>query len=221
MEGSTRRLPKWMVGPSVSFADTNEDMKKKEKEKKTKENKRRAEEYGEPTNSFSLTKTKREKDDNDDGGGGDGLSRKVSKKRKPQNAVFTDEEDFEPDLTVEDLVTIAHEYVKLNHDSESRNTEVATCRTEHVQSTAACASEESLINVTRTGDPAQDMLHLFLGPLLKKPLESIKTQNVIDDIVLVSDLKNQNHNDAPQQMLPLSNMKKKTSLKNKVSLFLD
>lgn len=82
-------------------------------------------------------------------------------------------------------------------------------------------SDKTLVNPSRTGDPTQDMLDLFLGPLLKKPLEEEKKAEVItDDMVFAHALRKQNQEivlgDVP---VPLT--KKKSSLKDKVAMFLD
>lgn len=75
-------------------------------------------------------------------------------------------------------------------------------------------------NPSRTGDPAQDMLDLFLGPLLKKPLEEKKQfEFVTENTKYVREFKNQCQNDVVEEMVPLT--KKKSSLKDKVAVFLD
>lgn len=86
-------------------------------------------------------------------------------------------------------------------------------------------SEQSLVSVSRTGDPAQDMLDLFLGPLLKKPVEDQNrtkfTANDIFDIEFRK-LSETQKNDAGQEHTVASPvMKKKSSLKDKVAVLLD
>lgn len=86
-------------------------------------------------------------------------------------------------------------------------------------STVSLASEEIAIIDRRTGDPAQDMLDLFLGPLLKKPFEQ-KTRSLIKDMEFAYEFEMQSQNTVVgEEIEPL--MKKKSSLKDKVAMFLD
>lgn len=168
--------------------------------------------------------------------------------------VASSNEDDE-DLTLEDLLSIAKEFVKDDEDmeeqqpsdggriAESEYAAISFCGNEPQGSlgapetsrrspthkeTASClnpagglTSDKTLVNPSRTGDPTQDMLDLFLGPLLKKPLEEEKKAEVItDDMVFAHALRKQNQEivlgDVP---VPLT--KKKSSLKDKVAMFLD
>lgn len=83
--------------------------------------------------------------------------------------------------------------------------------------------EENIINARGTRDPAHDMLDLFLGPLLKKPVEEKKNDFVIGDVAFSQEFRKigiQTKNDiAREEIVPL--MKKKSSLKDKVAMFLD
>lgn len=95
--------------------------------------------------------------------------------------------------------------------------ETASC----LNPAGSLTSDKTVVNPSRTGDPTQDMLDLFLGPLLKKPLEEEKKVEVItDDMVFAHALRKQNQEivlgDVP---VPLT--KKKSSLKDKVAMFLD
>ena len=87
-------------------------------------------------------------------------------------------------------------------------------------STTISAGEGVVSNPSRTADPAQDMLDLFLGPLLKKPLEEKKQfEFVSEDVKFVHEYKKQCQNDVVEESVPLT--KKKSSLKDKVAVFLD
>jgi len=77
----------------------------------------------------------------------------------------------------------------------------------------------TLADSISTGDPAQDMLDLFLGPLLKKPIR--KEENVSSkDIILPHKVKNQ-QNDAVISDKPVTLTKKKSSLRDAVAMLLD
>jgi hypothetical protein len=96
----------------------------------------------------------------------------------------------------------------------------ASCETTSYGSTMNLVSEESLISSSRTGDPAHDMLDLFLGPLLKKPVEKeMRSEFTTMDVDFTFELKKKTRNDFGDEMVPP--MKKKSSLKDKVSLLLD
>lgn len=80
------------------------------------------------------------------------------------------------------------------------------------------ASEEIAIIDVRTGDPAQDMLDLFLGPLLKKSPEGNKP--LVKDMKFTYEFERFNQNNVfGEAAEPL--MKKKSSLSEKVAKFLD
>lgn len=86
-------------------------------------------------------------------------------------------------------------------------------------STVSLASEESAVIDRKTGDPAQDMLDLFLGPLLKKPFEQ-ENRSFIKDMEFAYEFERQSQNTVVgEEIEPL--MKKKSSLKDKVAMFLD
>lgn len=70
-----------------------------------------------------------------------------------------------------------------------------------------------------TGDPAQDMLNLFLGPLLKKPIAKEETIS-IKNIILPHEVKNQHH-DTVISDKPVTLTKKKSSLRDAVAMLLD
>ncbi|KAL9681341.1 hypothetical protein QQ045_013124 [Rhodiola kirilowii] len=74
-------------------------------------------------------------------------------------------------------------------------------------------------NISRTGDPAQDMLNLLLGPLLMKPVEESKKTLNNDYMPLDRPVQNQSQKHIVDELAPL--VKKKTSLKDKVAMFLE
>ncbi|KAL4638200.1 hypothetical protein ACB092_03G131900 [Castanea dentata] len=202
------------------------------------------------------TVTKKKKDNK--------LGRKVReptarKRKKANGSDFGRGEDFDiqlpndddVELTMDDLMTIAEEYVKAEKNKEQRVSN-RECRSERTvpttvsssnvsvrlldapngnqslpteevtashSSTVSLVSEEIAIIDRRTGDPAQDMLDLFLGPLLKKPFEQ-KNRSLIKDMEFAYEFEMQSQNTVVgEEIEPL--MKKKSSLKDKVAMFLD
>lgn len=83
------------------------------------------------------------------------------------------------------------------------------------------AGEGTIVNPSRTGDPAQDMLDLLLGPLLRKPAwEENKIGLIKEDLMFAGDIAKQRQNNiGTEVVVPLT--KKKSSLKDKVAKFLD
>lgn len=78
--------------------------------------------------------------------------------------------------------------------------------------------EETVVSIERTGDPAQDMLDLFLGPLLRKPVEEEKmSQFFAEEVISIQDQKKQSSNVVSIEAV--SPLKKKSSLKDKVAMF--
>lgn len=77
------------------------------------------------------------------------------------------------------------------------------------------------ITTSRTGDPAQDMLELLLGPLLKKPQAGERTLDTLrKDMAIACDFGEDISSQAGvEQEVPLT--KKKSSLKDKVAMFLE
>lgn len=160
--------------------------------------------------------------------------------------------DNDGELTMEDLLSIAKEYVRANTDAEQQQLSNSNCELEsQFQSTSpstrdpftgpqsnqilpahepTAASSKSSENLTskeilfssnRTGDPAQDMLSLFLGPLLKQPVEEKKNTEIItEDMAFVSEYRKQSQNTAVGEEL-VSLMMMKRSIKDQVAMFLD
>ncbi|CAN4080954.1 unnamed protein product [Withania somnifera] len=155
--------------------------------------------------------------------------------------------DADEDLTVEDLMSIAKEYVNENEQNKQAATgkeksgqmdnaisksigSVSCIEVDNIQSSrretnSNCISkqertiEDAPPRLNMSENPTQDMLDLFLGPLLKKTHEEKRVELVREEMVLAHDLNKENQCD-PSEDWPVL-VKKKSSLKDKVSLFLD
>ncbi|KAM5566478.1 hypothetical protein ABKV19_014909 [Rosa sericea] len=161
--------------------------------------------------------------------------------------------DDDVELTAEDLVMIAEEYIKADRklvpekasnqecesgsrlalrvassnksddsmDSQNCNTTSLIQDATSSKPNGSLTSEEIALNSSRTGDPAQDMLDLFLGPWLKKPVEKeARTDILTDNLAFSYKVESQTHsNVVKEEIAPIT--KKKTSLKDKVAMFLD
>lgn len=196
-----------------------------------------------------------------------GVGRKVReptarKRQKAKDSELGRGEDFDiqppndddVELTMDDLMTIAEEYVKAEKNKELQvsNRECKSERPVSVStmvsssndsgglldapnnsqsspaqevaatysSTVNFASEEIAITDRKTGDPAQDMLDLFLGPLLKKPLKE-ENRSLIKDMEYMYEFERQRQNNVVREEIEPGLMKKKSSLKDKVAMFLE
>ncbi|PHT54064.1 hypothetical protein CQW23_08526 [Capsicum baccatum] len=156
---------------------------------------------------------------------------------------YAGDADAEEDLTVEDLMTIAKEYVNDNEQAASGKekkgpTEDAISMSigslscievdnqplrRDTNSDGISIQERTLEDappeLNMSDNPTQDMLDLFLGPLLKKTREEKRVELVREEMTLARDLNEKARND-PSEDRPVL-VKKKSSLKDKVSLFLD
>lgn len=258
VDESTRRLPNWMLGVSVTADNDYNNTKSITDEPGVEEdeaNLARNSNFEAKKRKRNQVKDNKELDDDIVNDVSKKTSNRRGRKRKAKGkagikAEYEEEEGEE--LTVEDLVSIAEEYVKADEDSRRKQTSgrecklqrqlptkasskndleesfivlddkhiSASCETTSCSSTMNLVSQESLISSSRTGDPAHDMLDLFLGPLLKKPMEIEKMSEFIaKDVDFTLELKKKSHSDFGDEMAPP--MKKKSSLKDKVSLLLD
>ncbi|CAK9324093.1 unnamed protein product [Citrullus colocynthis] len=189
------------------------------------------------------------------------LSSSLEKRKRPRNSGSISNLDIQVqppgdddmELTVEDLMVIAKEYVeaeeirddkrKIYGERESSRINQRTSYTRNQSegsfntnndskqiamdlntsiphdSTANSGGEKVDAGVRTMGDPAKDMLDLFLGPLLKKSVEIEQSKFRRTDVQFSFDLKSQNqrHND---NVGVVSVMKKKSSLRDKVAIFL-
>ncbi|KAK1408753.1 hypothetical protein QVD17_40779 [Tagetes erecta] len=149
-------------------------------------------------------------------------------------ALSCDEED--DDLTMDDVLCIAKEFVENEKRDTGQQTPSEVYRESRSKSPHArspkheepvsprepveTTSEITLFDsINTTGDPAQDMLDLFLGPLLKKPIAKEKTSST-NDIIVPNETKNQQHA-AVVSNKPVTSTKKKCSLRDAVAMFLD
>ncbi|KAJ4849756.1 hypothetical protein Tsubulata_042993 [Turnera subulata] len=248
-DDSIRRLPSWMVKPppqSTSVPAANSSDSKPnilppqqpgagKKKRKTNPHHDTA-----PDKRSSRDERSVKKKGKATGRGRSSSSREVN---DPSSlAVDDDDDDDDFDLTVDDLVSIAQEYVKaeadsaanrsLNQGCESGNIDTGNGLDHRIESTAKQSSDPSkggegggcLVGEgRRTGDPAQDMLDLLLGPLLNKPVEEGKRTDLdIEDDASFFEFRNLRQNNLVlEEKVPLVVVKKKTSLKDKVSLLLD
>ncbi|KAK9663862.1 hypothetical protein RND81_14G003400 [Saponaria officinalis] len=154
----------------------------------------------------------------------------------------------EDELTVEDLVSIAEEYVKADlketrkrqFESEmgSSIAEVESVKdlTAHMEdkkshtykplsdestSTDLLFGDGSTICPIYTGDLARDMLEVLLGGLLKKSEVEVESENdaITKNIMLNHDLCERSQNNAVAEVVPVT--KKKASFKDKVAMLLE
>ncbi|KAB1206093.1 hypothetical protein CJ030_MR7G005997 [Morella rubra] len=149
--------------------------------------------------------------------------------------------DDDVELTMDDLMTLAEEYIKddKNKKRQASNRECGVSsrkdseglldvpnsdRGSSAHHPTACSGsnlpvvgeENAIVNAK---DPAQDMLDLFLGPLLKKPLKE-DNRLLMKDMSFSYEFETQIQNNVViEEREPL--MKKKSSLKDKVAMFLD
>ncbi|OIT05508.1 PREDICTED: uncharacterized protein LOC109243683 [Nicotiana attenuata] len=151
--------------------------------------------------------------------------------------------DSDEDLTVEDLLSIAKEYVNENEQAASGKgkigpvedaismsigslscTEVNNQSLRREERNSDCISIQTTIEdappkLNMSENPTQDMLDVFLGPLLKKTHEERRVELVREDMSLAYDL-NKKKQIEPSEGQPVL-VKKKSSLKDKVALLLD
>ncbi|XP_030550242.1 uncharacterized protein LOC115755095 [Rhodamnia argentea] len=156
---------------------------------------------------------------------------------------FASDDDVE--LTVEDLMSIAEEIIASNKDVEQQRQHLGRSETsmrgsgnvkqysldagaihneildeaKHKNnSNGVQAGEETIVSIKGTGDPAREMLDLFLGPWLRKPVEEEKmSQFVADEVISMQDQKKESHGVVSAEAA--SPLKKKSSLKDKVAMF--
>ncbi|CAH1439712.1 unnamed protein product [Lactuca virosa] len=161
-----------------------------------------------------------------------------SRTKEEHTAQSSDEDD--EDLTIDDLLSIAKQFVEneksdMNHQkssegllkrksSHSFSSSVIKTSLIAPQATKSPAQEETALHYesteTTTGDPAQDMLDLLLGPLLKKPIRK-EEDTSIRDMIVTHEVTNQQQHDAVVSNKPLNLTKKKSSLRDAVAMLLD
>ncbi|KAL5761362.1 hypothetical protein ACOSP7_017626 [Xanthoceras sorbifolium] len=195
-DGIRRRLPSWMLG----VAQQRPQKENKMKTLSTQQHKL--------THSNLTNKNK---------------SNKLGQKRKRKTV---SDHEIDAELTEQDLLSIAKEYVEsdelqsLDTVCESQNQLLTTISSEKDSKGSFAAptspthqTTPSLLSASTIGDPAHDMLHLFLGPLLNKPLEK---ENKMD---FSNKFSNLSQSDAGEEIVPHKTTK--SSLKDKVAMLLD
>ncbi|KAJ8759244.1 hypothetical protein K2173_006764 [Erythroxylum novogranatense] len=261
MEQSCRRLPSWMQlsTPVAAVVSDDATANKKRKKKTTIDSSaQKPEELS--TSSLSLRKC---------GSKSDRISRESNREKKRKSVrkevgekrrrrVKNDshesplmrnnddeddnDDDSEDELTVEDLVSIAEEYVKAHENSKQQQHFLVNKEQElqigHPPSSFSEKSvyvpdgkhkspavelhdsvdnlrneQSSLTSSSKPGDPAQDMLDLLLGPLLKKPPMERKEELIVENIAFTDSVKMESQNYSREEIA--RPMKKKSSLKDK------
>ncbi|KAG5240639.1 rRNA biogenesis protein [Salix suchowensis] len=228
VDESTRRLPNWMLGVSVTADNDNNNAKNITDEPGVEEdeaNLARNSNFEAKKRKRNQVKDNRELGDDTDNDVSKKTSNRRGRKRKAKGKYVKADEDSRRKQTPgrecklqRQLPTTASSKNDLEEsfivlDDKHMST---SCETTSCSSTMNLVSEESLISSSRTGDPAHDMLDLFLGPLLKKPMEKEKRSEFIaTDVDFTFELKKKSQCDFGDEMAPP--MKKKSSLKDQSS----
>lgn len=111
--------------------------------------------------------------------------------------------------------------VSFSGPQTNENLRVDEATTSSYNSSDSLTYEGGVVSTSRTGDPAQDMLNLFLGPLLKHPLEEEKNTKIMtEDMTFVPKYGKHSRNASIGEEF-VTSMKKKSSLKDKVAMLLD
>ncbi|XVE91791.1 hypothetical protein REPUB_Repub01dG0042100 [Reevesia pubescens] len=278
-EGTRRRLPLWMQGKASmpgDVGDKDDKVQKKGDElvsgnSKPKKNSKKA---VLPQEKGETKRTKRKVSQQDDAPCEVetalpnkmiiGLQEKkvressVRRKRKAtsvrlrsgKDSKIPSPVDDDEELTPEDLLSIAEEYVKADKEVVPQELSIKECefgrqlstttssKTESksslialdgnqispshestYDSTQSLKGEKYFSSTIRTGDPAQDMLDLFLGPLLKKTVEEKRTEFITRDLTFSNEFGKGSQNDVKEETAPLT--KKKCTLKDKVAMLLE
>lgn len=153
----------------------------------------------------------------------------------------------EDELTMEDIMSIAEEFVKAEKNMCQQQLSIQQDQSEVQLPASALSIHESGVSFKcsnskqewcghetvgssydmtecptseETGNPTQDMLDLLLGPLLKKPIvQGKKNEFILQDLASDYDIRNQKKNNMTKEVIP--SLKKKSSLKDKVAMLLD
>ncbi|CAN8258957.1 unnamed protein product [Cochlearia groenlandica] len=162
--GNTRRLPPWML--SVESAAESATNTRKEVKLKTESESPKVKVEKRPRR---IVKSK-EREDSDES------NKKVKNKRRREV------EEVDDDLTVDDLLSFAHEYVKGEEErrkereslSISEESTVVVVDESNIMRLSNSQGEET--NGSRRDSTANDdiMLGLLLGPFFNKPSSTIK-----------------------------------------------
>lgn len=150
-----------------------------------------------------------------------------------------DDDDDEEDLTVEDLLIFAKECIQEEKDIgaqevvpmkenisvekqfgdtlQSKN----TINLEEVNKRWSKEEETETYKPSMSGNPTQDMLDLFLGPLLKKTREKEKKVDLTTEEIDFDLEMSRRQNKPGEELANVAVAKKKSSLKDRVAMFLD
>lgn len=106
-------------------------------------------------------------------------------------------------------------------DSPCENRISSSSEWEALYNSAPTTGELILTSTSQTDHPAQDMLDVFLGPLLRKTLEKEeKSKSSLESLEITHEFTRQSQNEpGEEEMVPLT--KKRNTLKDKVAMFLD
>ncbi|KAK7404362.1 hypothetical protein VNO78_05203 [Psophocarpus tetragonolobus] len=276
VEGSKRQLPPWMmlkvgatathVRDSDSAVETNYSIKRGDS---ITANATKSEPLRRKSNLRAKCEVKgRKKLDQPDGSANEVTQKKKqgdkskvrdqrsSKKRKkledPSHGCYDGYpvgDDDAMDLTVEDLMAIAEQYVKdyenkdkkeipsRQHESKwqvqvtnetardspcgNKNINSLGSGNEDLSNSTSTTGELITSSTSQTGDPAQDMLDLLLGSLLRKTLEKEeeKSKSIVENVEITREFTGQSQDELAGEVVPF--IKKRKTLKDKVAMFLD
>lgn len=106
-------------------------------------------------------------------------------------------------------------------DSPCENKKSSSSEREALYNSSPTTGEVIPRSITQTGNPAQDMLDLLLGPLLRKTIEKEeKSKSSVESVVVTHEFMRQSQNEiVGEEMVPL--VKKRNTLKDKVAMLLD
>lgn len=105
-------------------------------------------------------------------------------------------------------------------DAPCENRNPSNSRKQVLSNSTSKTGEVIETSTSRTGDPAQDMLNLFLGPLLSKTLEKEKSKFIVENAKITHEFTRQSQElGGEEERVPL--MKKRSTLKDKVAMFLE
>lgn len=136
-----------------------------------------------------------------------------------QEAVASNQE-CESDSRFPEIVSSGNE-LEDSADAQICNRRSLIADTTTFKPNRSLASKGIGLNSGGTGNPAQDMLDLFLGPLMKKTIEKeSESRFFTEDVTFAHEIIRESHSNVVREgIAPI--MKKKSSLKDKVAMFLD
>lgn len=134
------------------------------------------------------------------------------------------EQNLACEASINEISTAEARSVQVNtvaaDSSEPKPPPTSICVSE--SSCETVMKEEIVVPIKTTGDPAQDMLNLLLGPLLNKRVneEEKKSDELLtNSMVFSEEVKPSQATSVVGDRIP--QLKKKTSLKDKIAMFLE